>query len=517
MTLLALIASVAFACLGSVWALASPVGSSPDNDFHLASIWCAWGESATCRTVAPEAGLAPAPYYVPRQLDFQCFVSKPLESAACTLEQGSGWIVGRVDGFTDGNYPPVFRVAMRAFVGSDIDGSVQRMRIANVLLASVLLVFTLMICRPRIRRAVAVTWLVGIIPFGLWFIASDNPSSWAIIGVGLFWALFRNWIASPSLTSRQAWWSLLGVLVTTVIAGGARSDAGLAIVVSALAVIVLSIPTLRSHPRRLWLLLIPAVLGVLSLSVRLRSLGGLDGIRLGTMTETGPSTTSDLVAQWIRYTWELPTLLAAAFGYERPDFLQASTYIFGISNQDVLLPAIVPIFTVSSVAIVLFWGVNRTSWPRLGALATILLAMAVIPLLTLSRFDFRNMFQPRYILPLLLAFVGVAALAPLTRSSQWGRLQATLIAGAMATAGSVSLLTAIRRFTNGQSETWLSLGFTPEWWWPGLPHPLALWVAGTIAAIVYTASLAMLVRITGVPRPDPRVRRAYQEPSGLAT
>ena len=31
-----------FVALGS-WVLASPVGSSPDDDYHMASIWCGQG------------------------------------------------------------------------------------------------------------------------------------------------------------------------------------------------------------------------------------------------------------------------------------------------------------------------------------------------------------------------------------------------------------------------------------------------------------------------------------------
>ena len=34
----------AFAALAG-WSLASPAGSSPDDDYHLASIWCAQGLS----------------------------------------------------------------------------------------------------------------------------------------------------------------------------------------------------------------------------------------------------------------------------------------------------------------------------------------------------------------------------------------------------------------------------------------------------------------------------------------
>ena len=37
------------------WAVTSPVGSSPDDDYHLSSIWCAGGErSGVCEVVEGE-------------------------------------------------------------------------------------------------------------------------------------------------------------------------------------------------------------------------------------------------------------------------------------------------------------------------------------------------------------------------------------------------------------------------------------------------------------------------------
>jgi hypothetical protein len=130
------------ALLGSIWAVSSPVGSSPDDDFHLASIWCAWGESDTClREQPPGLDLPSAAYYVPRQLDFQCYVETAPQSARCLADQSAGWIPGRVDGLgIGGNYPPGFHAAMRVFVGQEIDTSVIFMRIFNSVLAGALLV-----------------------------------------------------------------------------------------------------------------------------------------------------------------------------------------------------------------------------------------------------------------------------------------------------------------------------------------------------------------------------------------
>ena len=38
---------------GATWALSSPAGSSPDDDFHLPSIWCGWGSRTWRMRVEP--------------------------------------------------------------------------------------------------------------------------------------------------------------------------------------------------------------------------------------------------------------------------------------------------------------------------------------------------------------------------------------------------------------------------------------------------------------------------------
>lgn len=485
-------AGFAFAVMAAMWAVISPVGSSPDDDFHMASIWCAWGTSDSCLTETPIGSNLPwADFYVPRELDFQCFVETAPASAACALDQEAGWIPGRVN-LVIGTYPPVFHAAMRVFVGPDIDTSVRAMRIANGILAGALLAFALTILKPRFKRAVALTWLIGIIPFGLWFIASTNPSSWSIIAGGLFWAFLANWLTSESLASRNAWLSFVGMVITVVLAAGSRSDAALALAVAALAVAIFASRTLRSHPKRLLLVLIPIPVLILGVLYRVRSLGGLGGIQIGTMGDD--QSLVGLLAQWNRYAWEFPSLVSGMLGGEEPNFLQASTYIYGLANQDVLLPSTVLVLTLILLGGVVFWGLTSYSGPKLLSLGFILASMVMLPLVTLSRFNFANMYQPRYLLPLFLAFIGIAATVRLSDAPGLRRLQAYGIAVGVLIVGATSLLATTRRFTNGQQETWLSLGFTPEWWWSDLGHPLGFVLAGTVATAVYAGALAWIAR-----------------------
>ena len=58
-----LILAPVFALIALIaWSLASPIGASPDDDFHLASIWCADAADTAACTAGPTA----AERYVPQ-------------------------------------------------------------------------------------------------------------------------------------------------------------------------------------------------------------------------------------------------------------------------------------------------------------------------------------------------------------------------------------------------------------------------------------------------------------------
>ena len=73
--------------VGWSWAVSSPIGSSPDDDFHLGSIWCgSFADDGLCREGEPlpegwqREVLVPAPI---ARSTFDCFISRPDTSAHC--------------------------------------------------------------------------------------------------------------------------------------------------------------------------------------------------------------------------------------------------------------------------------------------------------------------------------------------------------------------------------------------------------------------------------------------------
>src|SRR5690348_5934701 len=98
--------------LGS-WAMASPVGASPDEDYHLVSIWCSHGERpGLCEAPTADSALVPA-----RFLQSNCFAFHPEVSAACTRQVADDVMVRSGRGNFAGVYPPVFYWVDGIFAG----------------------------------------------------------------------------------------------------------------------------------------------------------------------------------------------------------------------------------------------------------------------------------------------------------------------------------------------------------------------------------------------------------------
>src|SRR5690606_32542852 len=92
--------------------------------------------------------------------------------------------------------PPVYYAVHGLLAGGDIQLSALLMRLLNV---AVFLGITagLWLLLPLHRRpALAWSWLATMVPLGAFLLASNNPSSWAVIGVGSSWIALLGWFES---------------------------------------------------------------------------------------------------------------------------------------------------------------------------------------------------------------------------------------------------------------------------------------------------------------------------------
>ena len=191
---------IAFFIMCSGWALTSPVGSAPDDDFHLSSIWCAQGERAG---VCEETPANPAARLVPANVAAasDCFRFKADVSAGCatSIMDDAGLVETERVNVTASLYPPGFHAVMSVFVGPDVERSVLAMRLFNAALTALVIAALLRLTPAGLASASVLAITVTFIPLGLFVTASTNPSAWSIIGIGGYWAFaiaylrHRNW------------------------------------------------------------------------------------------------------------------------------------------------------------------------------------------------------------------------------------------------------------------------------------------------------------------------------------
>ena len=177
----------------AAWAFVSPVGSSPDDNFHQANIWCGWGTRAgLCEPVGASSA------QVPEELLNTCFVEVTTPASCQGANFGVDMVPNHVIEALNVNvrdYPPLFYATMSLMASNQLVPSVIAMRLVNSALFVGVLVALTVLLGPRWRKPLLLTSLGTLVPLGLFIIPSTNPSSWA------FLAGITTWIAVAGFLS----------------------------------------------------------------------------------------------------------------------------------------------------------------------------------------------------------------------------------------------------------------------------------------------------------------------------
>lgn len=468
--------AAAFVLLGLTWALASPQGSAPDDSFHLTSIYCAWGEAGgACQVGSPPRGRPSIGVLVREDVaDVSCSAGQPAASADCLAGLSTEPVLARSNGVL---YPPLFYGVMRAFAGDSVAWSVFLMRMVSVLLAALLLAAALALA-PRgagIRTATVVAWGCCLVPLGLFVIASTNPSAWAVLGVGTFWSFLATVLEVGRWGRRRIAAAVLAGF-SAVVAVGARYDSLLYLAVAAAAVAL--VRCRRPSRRAAWLLAASVLAGVTLLlavvTLTAQGRGLLQGL---SPADEGVDAFDRLVSNIL----DVPSLVAGALG----------TWELGV--LDVPLPGVVWVSAMAAFFGATFLGLASGGWRKVAALALVATALFVPPLVVLyNGLDpVGEQVQPRYLLPLLVAGVGIAVLparnGPVMRLRG---LQPWVWAALLAVANAAALATTIRRYVTGLDVPLLDQQTPAEWWWS---IPIGPWVVaffGAVAGVLLFGLLA---------------------------
>ena len=465
--------------VGIAWSLASPPGSAPDDDWHLASIWCAPGASTeNCRSVPdrPKARLVPA-----EVAGATCFAQDPTKSGAC--QNGQDGVLTPDSRVTKGNwrhaYPPVFYLAMHPFVTGDFYASVVLMRVANSVLA-ILAVALLMVLLPRrLRVLAALPLLLTSIPLGISLLASTNPSSWTLVSAATLWVALYGSFETEGRSRHLLW---VYALAVTVIGAGSRADSALFCILAAGIVLLLRLPVLRRERGGVLVLLLCVVTAGIFFVASGQSAAVSSGFAPGSAGSAAPSAIELTVAN----VQQLPVLWAGGFGFG---------FMGSIGWLDTVFPPLVSFLTLSVWAGVVFAALRLQSRLKALALVTLGAALTVYPLYLLakSHLPVGQGFQPRYVLPILVMLTGVCLLGGASTRFRLSGTQASIVVASLSLAHLIALYTQIRRYVTGADSSGLDLDQGREWWWSWPVSAMAVWIVGSAAFVVLCAGLVRLV------------------------
>lgn len=489
---------LAFVALAA-WAFASPIGAGPDDDYHLTSTWCAVSGSAQC-----EAGSSPTAREVSEPLvDVACYAYAPEKSAACQYRVMDEWNHATVEtgrGNFAAEYPPVYYAAMHVFAGADLQVSALAMRLINAALF-VLLGTALALLLPLERRPTLLWgWLVTLVPLGVFLIPSNNPSGWAIAGVGTTFLALTGWY--ETVGSRR--WALGALaLVGALMAGGARGDAAVYAIGAVVTATIIAAPWRGVSWRGWWHWAWLPAIGILVSAVFFATSGqsGVAESGFSGGAASIPGTHGD---------GALSGFALAAYNLLMLPFLWTGVFgTWALGWLDTSLPAIVPWASTAAFIVVAFAGVGRINWRKAIAATGVLLVLVILPVWVLTRGgnSIGENLQPRYLLPLIVLFAFVLLIMPAGGRLRFTRVQTFLVLAALALANLVALQVNIRRYVTGIDRQGLNLDAGAQWWWNGFPvGPTALWVIGALAFAGALAALWPELRRTAEARPETSVR-----------
>jgi hypothetical protein len=468
------------------WAMSSPVGSSPDDTFHLGSIWCASDvPGRECDLVGGAADKGTENRLLPADLiGSSCYAMHKKESAACQRRLDGGLVPSPTN---DGLYPGTFYSVMHLFAGHDAARSVVTMRVVNGGIAALLISVALVLAPIGLRRASALAWLVGLVPLGMFFVPSTNPSTWTIIGIGTYWVFLLRFLTGPR--GRGTWLAGVMAVVSALLAVSSRVDGSAYLCVVTGASLLLGVDRLRDllSPRSV----LPVLIG-LAAFVRFATLRASDVLVSGASpldaNEPGRHGLSLLTNNLFNY----PTYLVGMVGQS-----------FGLGWLDTSMPPAVGPTGAALVAIVLVLSIGSYwTWKRV-AVGLLCATVVAVPLLVLqqSHAFVGEIVQPRYAYPLVLVVLGAVSYTserPGARPLALRRSHLVILVAGASLANALALHTQIKRYVTGLGGRALDLDAAREWWWTAGPSPQALWMIGSVVGLAAFAALAGFARVAPV-------------------
>jgi hypothetical protein len=274
------------------------------------------------------------------------------------------------------------------FVSANIELSVMLIRIVNSLILIFLLFLAFRASDNQKFPSLAWVFILATIPYGLFFIASTNSSSWLIIGVGAF-SYFLLLCATPR-DSKANYCAISGAACSALVAWSARDESTAFLVIATIAVVVHRFSGFRPMFNRRFLIL-SAGITLISLTLLLRSSVASFAVNSFTYGDDDTPIVRPPHGVFIANIQNLPNYFMGWMGGNP-----------GIGQSDTELPSIVFVCILVSVGFLLISSFNQSSWKMKMSVALVGASLIIIPMWILQRslLLVGEEVQPRYVLPL---------------------------------------------------------------------------------------------------------------------
>jgi len=441
-------------------------------------------------------------------VNVSCFAYEPSVSAACSLDVFSAdpdrYQVG-AGGNIDGERAQLYYWTMHSFVSDDFPSAMAHIRIANAVLALLMVGGTLAFAPGNIRRAAALTWVIATVPLGLFMLTSLNTTAWGLVGLGTFWANALSVLRGTRLWQRVGAGTLAAVGL--VMALGSRTEALGHVLVSVLALAVLQSVAMPWRARDLSLRgARPAGSTVKWTGIALGALA-LTAIVLGVLPAVGlfDGAVSELrqgYAEIVRRGFgnpilvlllETPQLWTGAFGDQ-----------WGLGWVDTPMPSITFFGAFGSYVGVIVLGLRGAERQRIAAVVAILTGLTVLTVTSLLFVGLvvGEQLQPRHYMASLFVLSGIALTRPEgARPLLLGRGQRGALTTALGVSHAAALHANMTRYVTGldtfawrSGPRYLDLNRSIEWWWADTPSPTVVWLLASIAYVILVAVVTGMFR-----------------------
>jgi hypothetical protein len=372
------------------WALSSPVGSSPDDDYHLSSIWCA--ESV----LNPDCKELSKGIEIPGQLlANKCFAFQLNMNGSCTENlKNESVAYGQINNLRK-LYPGGFYSVLSILKSENKTLFVFKVRLFNTVLFIIgLLIIYFMAKDFDFWLKSLFIQIVSLIPLGFFLIPSTNPSSWSLIFLPGLW--IAMYIVGKREESRLLKGDVLAILFFWLCINFSRSDGALYTLISLFSILIIFFGKKIAARRNFFLLNFILIIFSTVIYLMSKTARSVSNLQTGISGEVSKNFDSDLL--W--YNLQNITF-----------FFTGSAGKTGLGWLDTFVPSFVwqsmTVVITSLLIISVLLLLNQRNYRGLTSSIFLTFVYLAIPMIVLqvNGYIVSEFIQPRYMLPLLVIVI----------------------------------------------------------------------------------------------------------------